>query len=82
MRKMAKEIKISATSVRPIIKNGLGMSPFKIMKRQLLTDIQKEKRRERSKALLNHLKSGMDTGKIIFSDEKTFTIRSTIQYLK
>ena len=42
---------------------------------QHLTDLQKEKRLARAKIFLNNLKPGMDTSKIIFSDQKLFTVK-------
>ena len=41
---MAKQMKISAAFVGTIVKKDLGMSSFKMKKRQQLTDLQKEKR--------------------------------------
>ena len=52
------------------------MSPYKIRTRQLLTDLQKRKRKERAKILLNRLKGGTEKGKIVFSDEKLFSVEA------
>ena len=79
MRGIAKEMKINEKSMRTIIKQDLKMSFYKIRKHQLLTNLQKQKRRERAQLLLNQLKGGMEVGKIIFSDEKLFTIQGQIQ---
>ena len=52
------------------------MSPYKIRTRQLLTDLQKRKRKERAKILLNRLKGGTEKGKIVFSDKKLFSVEA------
>ena len=73
---MAKEMKMDEKSMRTIIKEDLKMSPYKITKHQLLINLQKQKRRKRAQLLLKQLKGGMEVGKIIFSDEKLFTIEA------
>ena len=65
---------ISHESVRTIVEQDLKMSPYKIRTRQLLTDLQKRKRKERAKILLNRLKGGTEKGEIVFSDEKLFSV--------
>ena len=52
------------------------MSPYKIRTRQLLTDLQKRKRKERAKILLNRLKGGTEKGEIVFSDKKLFSVEA------
>ena len=76
MRGMAKEMKMDEKSMRTIIKEDLKMSPYKITKHQLLINLQKQKRRKRAQLLLKQLKGGTEVGKIIFSDEKLFTIEA------
>ena len=71
---MAKKMKMDKKSMRTIIKD-LKMSLYKI-KHQLLTNLQKQKRRERAQLLLNQLKGSMKVGKTIFSNEKLFTIET------
>ena len=76
LRKTAKDMNISHESVRTIVEQDLKMSPYKIRTRQLLTDLQKRKRKERAKILLNRLKGGTEKGKIVFSDEKLFLVEA------
>ena len=76
LRKTAKDMNISHESVRTIVEQDLKMSPYKIRTRQLLTDLQKRKRKERAKILLNCLKGGTEKGKIVFSDEKLFSVEA------
>ena len=76
LRKTAKDMNISHESVRTIVEQDLKMSPYKIRTRQLLTDLQKQKRKERAKILLNRLKGGTEKGEIVFSDEKLFSVEA------
>ena len=76
LRKTAKDMNISHESVRTIVEQDLKMSPYKIRTRQLLTDLQKRKRKERAKILLNRLKGGTEKGEIVFSDEKLFSVEA------
>ena len=82
MKGMAKEMKMDEKSMRTTIKEDLKMSSYKIRKHQLLTNLQKQKRRERAQLLLNQLKGGMEVGTIIFSDKKTVHHKSQIQLTK
>ena len=54
------------------------MTPFKIQKRQLLSEVTKQKRRERGRVLLKKLTAGMqenlETGEVVWTDEKLFTV--------
>ena len=76
LRKTAKDMNIGHESVRTIVEQDLKMSPYKIRTRQLLTDLQKQKRKERAKILLNCLKGGTEKGEIVFSDEKLFSVEA------
>ena len=76
LRKTAKDMNISHESVKTIVEQDLKMSPYKIRTRQLLTDLQKRKRKERAKILLNRLKGGTEKGEIVFSDEKLFSVEA------
>jgi len=76
MRKIAKSLDIDEKSVRTIVKEDLKLSPFKMTNRQQLTDLQKQKRLDRSKILLNAMKDGTQAGEIVFSDEKMFTVEA------
>lgn len=76
MRKMAQEMNMDPKSMRTIVKGDLKLSPFKLKTRQQLTVLQKRKREERARLLLNFMKSGTQTGEIVFSDEKMFTVEA------
>ena len=76
LRKTAKDMNISHESVRTIVEQDLKMSLYKIRTRQLLTDLQKQKRKERAKILLNRLKGGTEKGEIVFSDKKLFSVEA------
>jgi len=73
MRKMAKETNMSARTMGRLVHDDLKMSSFTLQKRQSLSETVKSKRHERSKILLNELKSGT-AGEVIWSDEKIFTV--------
>ena len=74
---MTAEAGISPTSMRRLVHDDLKMSSFRTVKRHHLTEDQMTKRRERSKVLLEKLRSGTRTGEIVFSDEKIFTLEAT-----
>jgi inhibitor of nuclear factor kappa-B kinase subunit alpha len=72
-RKIARELGISRTSVRRILKNDLELQAYKIQKEPLLTDEHKEKRMKFANWIrTNFRKEG--TMNILFSDEKMFDI--------
>jgi hypothetical protein len=75
MRKISRETGISATSVRRIAKNELGLRPYKLQKAQLLSDQNKAIRLQRSKVLLTHV-AGQNFEEILFTDEKIFTVEA------
>ena len=76
LKKMAAEAGISPTSMRRLVHEDLKMSSFRTVKRHHLTEDQMTKRRERSKVLLEKLRSGTRTGEVVFSDEKIFTVEA------
>jgi hypothetical protein len=73
MRQMARELKISERSVRDIVKLDLKAKSRARTKKHLVTQVAKDKRFEKSRKLLNMLKSGSQPV-ILFSDEKIFTV--------
>ena len=73
LRKVAKDININRESVRQIVKNVFKCKPYKLQKAHLLTDKMKEVRCKRAKAL-QHLVANQGHERILFSDEKIFTI--------
>ena len=74
MRKMAKESKISPTTMGRVCSDDLKMSPYKLQKRQLILVATIEKRLARSKLFLKRLKNGT-LQNLIFTDEKLFTVQ-------
>lgn len=76
MRKMAKELNIGVSSVRRIVKKGLGLLPIKFQKTHALTDKMKATRLQRCKELRKRF-SAADTQDIVFTDEKLFNIEQT-----
>ena len=77
MRKMAKDLKISESSIRKVVKIDLGMHSFKRRKIHFLTEKVKAKRLERCKGQLRkHVTH--DLLNIIFTDEKIFTIEEAL----
>ena len=72
---MARDLKIDEKTVRTIV-NDLKLSPLKMTNRHQLTALQKQKRMERAKILLNGMKDGIDAGKIVFFDKKIFTVEA------
>ena len=75
MRKMAREIKISEGSMRTIVKKYLHMKSLKRKRAQLLSSRTMQLRLQRSKALLLRF-ADADVEKILFTDEKIFTIEA------
>ena len=69
---MARETGINRESVRRIVKNELGLKPYKLQKAQLLTEKMKEIRVQRSQLLLKRA-AGQN---VLFTDEKIFTIEA------
>ena len=63
------DMNVSDKMMKNTTKTDLKLSSLKMQTCQHLTDLQKEKRLDQVKILLNKLKACMDTDKIIFSDE-------------
>jgi inhibitor of nuclear factor kappa-B kinase subunit alpha len=72
-RKLASQMVVSRRSIQRIIKEDLGLMPFKRRKVHGLTMQQRGARLERSKALLRRY-ANEDLERIVFSDEKLFVI--------
>lgn len=73
MRKIAREIKINRESVRRMARQELGLKAYKLQKGQLLTNDNKRVRLQRCRALVRRA-AAHRWEKILFSDEKLFTI--------
>ena len=75
VRKIAKEAKISRSSMQRIVKNDLQLTPYKKQSRQLISEPSKQKRLHRGKLMLQEMERA--AGKVfIWSDEKMFTVEA------
>lgn len=76
IRKLAKELKTSVTSMHRLVRDKLKLIPYKLQKKQALSDAQTIKRLARCKGLLaravrrEHLTT-------LFTEEKLFTIEQS-----
>lgn len=68
-RKLAQKLEIGRESARKILKQDLGLKPWKKKEGQKLTDAQKTKRENRATALRDRFANNGHR-KILFSDEK------------
>ena len=75
---MAKDMNVSVTSMRTIVKNDFRLFPYKMRENKYLTPAQKHKRLVRVRFLLGKLKAGTAQRENTFSDEKLFTIEATV----
>ena len=74
-REIAMETGIPRTGVQRIVKNDLGLTPFKFTNVQRLTNRDEMKRVERCKKLLRHLTLAR-LEKTFFTDEKIFKLQA------
>uniref|UniRef100_A0A914VSL0 Transposase n=1 Tax=Plectus sambesii TaxID=2011161 RepID=A0A914VSL0_9BILA len=74
LRKVGRDVGISHESVRKTVKNVLGLKPYKQQEAHLLTETTKTTRLERCKRLKRRFGAGQHR-RIVFSDEKLFTIK-------
>ena len=73
MRKMAKDLGVNRESLRIVVREDLGLKSMKRKTVHHLTPTLHRKRIERCKGLLRRLAPD-DVSKILFSDEKIFTV--------
>ena len=76
MRKMARELKVSKESLRKLVRSDLGLKSLKRRTGHHLTPAIREKRLKRCRGLLRRLAQIPDD-KILFSDEKLFTVEES-----
>ncbi|KIH64441.1 hypothetical protein ANCDUO_05252 [Ancylostoma duodenale] len=76
-RKLSKSTGISRSTVMRIVKEDLGLRPFKLQKVQELSSAQKGNRLTRSRALLKRAASG-ELENMAFSNEKIFTVEQVL----
>ena len=74
IRRLAKTSEMNTRTMRRLVHEDLKMFSFALQKRQALSAAVKQKRLERSKILLKKFRSGT-AGKIVWSDEKIFTVQ-------
>ena len=71
---LARDSQISRRTKQRLVREDLGMKSYRMSQRQLISDTTRQRRKNRTAAILNRLK-GPDSGKvIIFSDEKWWTV--------
>jgi hypothetical protein len=76
-RQISAELNVSRTSVRRIAKEDLNLTSFRRVPAQIITEAVRQKRLERSRALLRRLKV-RDTKRVFFTDEKNFYLNPQI----
>ncbi|EYC31082.1 hypothetical protein Y032_0004g1947 [Ancylostoma ceylanicum] len=76
-RKLSKDTGISRSTVMRIMKEDLGLRPFKLRKVQEFSSAQKRNRLTRSRLLLRGAANG-ELENIIFSDEKIFAVEQVL----
>jgi inhibitor of nuclear factor kappa-B kinase subunit alpha len=77
VRKLAKKLDTPRTTVRRIVRDDIGLKPYKRQKVHGLSTAQKDKRLVRCKRLLRW--SGNNrVNSIVFSDEKIFTVEEKL----
>ena len=74
---MAQDFEISERSLRRVIHDDLGLKSLKRRKVHMLTTAMKQKRLDRSRALLSRATLNV-LDRILFSDEKLFTIEQAL----
>lgn len=76
IRRIAKDTGVPRTTVSTIVRQDLGLRSRACQKVQGLTELQRQKRLDRCKKILNMLKRQRNKV-LIFSDEKIFTVDAT-----
>ncbi|VDP34095.1 unnamed protein product [Heligmosomoides polygyrus] len=73
IRKLAKDLPVSRTTMQRLVRNKLHLQPYKYKKRQGLSNQQKVSRRKKCIALLERIARDEHLS-TVFSDEKLFTV--------
>ena len=73
MGKIARDTGINREAVRRMAKKELVLKPYKLQKRQLLTEKNKQVRLQRYRQLL-HRAAGKNWESFLFTDEKLYTV--------
>ncbi|XGW24168.1 hypothetical protein V3C99_005958 [Haemonchus contortus] len=74
MRKLAKEHNVSNSTMQRLVKEDIGLYPYKIAKGHCLTKEMKASRLEKCKKMKKTLARGENLGRILFTGEKIFTV--------
>lgn len=77
MRKTARELGISKSSMHRVFKDDLGLTAYKKQPKQLISAASKKKRLDRGKVMLEEIQRATDTV-FIWSDEKMFTVEAIL----
>ncbi|KAL6735332.1 hypothetical protein Aduo_005782 [Ancylostoma duodenale] len=78
MRKMAKDIGVSASSIRRVVKEKLQLRSYRARTAPLLTEEMKQIWLKRCKKLLMRFAEGLHRN-IVISDEKIFTVEPIVK---
>jgi len=73
-RGLSKDFNVPEVTMRRLLKNDLGLQCFKRLPRMALSSLDKKKRLERAKILLNEIKRKPKDVVILFSDETPFSL--------
>lgn len=79
MRKIAKDLNISVSSVRQIVEKELCLTPYKFVKAHFLTEKMKKDRLQKARKLKRRATAGGHS-RVLFSDEKMFTIEQAFNH--
>ena len=77
LHQTAKSLQFSERSVRRVFKEDLGVKPYQMQRRHLISAASKTKRRNRAKMMLEEMERAGDRA-FIWSDENIFTVQAGI----
>ncbi len=77
IRKMAPKVHTSLSTLQRVVKEDLGLKPYKKRKVQGLTQQQRVKRHQRAKMLLKRF-ANQEIDQIVYSDEKLFSVEERV----
>lgn len=77
MRARAKEVNISRTSLRRIVKQDLRLKALKMQHRHLISTASKKKRLDKGQMMLQEIQSAANKV-LVWYDEKIFTVQAVV----
>lgn len=80
LRKRTKEVDISERPLRRIVKVDLGLKPYKIRRRQLLSNASKKKQLGSEKKMLKETQYTAEIKVFVWLNKKFSTLESVINY--